>query len=216
MRVDGSGWRICRWWCNGRVRHGWRRISLGRRNRGRIGGSDYDRRQRVVGCRRHRRRRGRSPWRQEPCRVEVPLLVGVEPNAQMDVGLVHLGISARSDCPDAVAFGDCRALLNGDRSEVCERHVVSVCGLDGDRLAAGRHRARERHDSGGGSHYSGARAAADVEAAMLPRRIGLSAIEGERLQDRAVGRPGPGARRGRGGERNCKHEQESSHGTSPL
>ncbi len=171
---------------------------------------------RVAGRGRRGRRSVRNLRGQEGCRVEVALVVGVEPDTEVDVGPVHLGVTARSDCPDAVAFGDCRALLNGDRPEVGERHVVSIGGRERDRLAAARHRPGKRHDSGGGSHDQRTHAAADVQPAVLPRGVRLSAIEGERLQDRTVDRPRPCARRGCGGERNCEHEQESSHGTSPL
>ncbi len=221
---DGRRRDLRSWSGRGRGRHDRRiRSRSGRRqrrwrDRRRSGASSRhdERRQRVVGRRGDRCGALRSSRRQEAGWIEVPLFVRVEPDAEMDVRLAHLGVAARSDCPDAVAFGDCRALLNGDRPEVGERHVVPVGRLDRDRLAARRHRARERHDSRSRSEHRRTRIAADVEAAMLPRRVRLRAVEGERLEHRAVGRPRPRARRGCENERDREHEQESSHGTSPL
>jgi hypothetical protein len=46
---------------------------------------------------------------------------------------------------------------------------------------------------------------------MLSRRVGMRVIEEERLEDLAVGGPCPGTRRRSKRERDCEHEQESSH-----
>ena len=74
-------------------------------------------------CRRsgRRRRRGRRTGdRQEAERVEVALLVGRDPDTEVDVRHVELGRAARPDGADGRSFADGRVARDGERAEMRE------------------------------------------------------------------------------------------------
>ena len=121
--------------------------------------------------------------------------------------LAHAGLVARADRPDAVALDDRRALGHSDGAQVGERDRPAVGGLDRHALAVGRDRAGERDDASGRRAHAAPTGPGDVDAAVEARRLRLLGVEGERLQDRAVGRPRPGAR-GRDAATTHEREQE--------
>ncbi len=170
----------------GRRRHIGRCDDRGWRRRGR------DRRSRSSGVDdRGRRRRGRHARRQQRQRVDVTLVVVGMANTEMDVRPAHLGVSAGTDRPDAVALGDCRALRHHGRPQMRERHRPAVAGLDRHRLPAARHGADEADDARCGRTNLLARIAADVDAAMLTCPVRVIRVEQERLNDSPARRPGP-------------------------
>jgi hypothetical protein len=225
--------------CSGRRRSDGR-VRRSSRRRGRLSGRGRGDLRRRRGRRRRRCRRGRgghrgnrhrrsrprlcridgrhsrdgvgSAWRQEPDRVDVALVLVCVPNSQLHVRPAHLGISAGTDRPDAVAFGNRRPLGDPDRSELGERDRPAVRGQDRHRLPTPRHGAGEGHDASGRGTNRFAGGASDVDAAVLAGGVGVHGVEREREQDGAARRPGPG--RGRSDERegSDKHEQESTHG----
>jgi len=129
-------------------------------------------------------------WRKQRLRIDVSLRLGGDPDPEVNVGLLNLGLLARSDRPHDGALFDDGALRHGDRTEVDVRYRVAVCRLDGDGLAAARHRTGERDGSSGSRAYGMAEGARDVDPAVLPGRIGVVS-EDERPHDRPVRGPGP-------------------------
>jgi hypothetical protein len=162
------------------------------------------------------RRRGRRKRRQECQRIEVALRFRRNPDPKVYVRLRQLRLAGRADRPDAVALGHRRALGDRDRAEVGQRDGVPVGSRDREALARGRDGARERHRPGRGRDDARRRGRADVDAAMLARRIWMRGIEHELLENRPISRPGPGTRgrcqKERGGN---SREQNSTH-SSPL
>jgi hypothetical protein len=191
------------------IRRDWGGDGCGRR--GLLSGWGRSLRRRLA---RRRRRQGRR--RQEPQRVEVALRLGGNPDPEVHVRLRQLDLAGRADRPHAVTLGYRRALGDRDRAEVGQRDGVPVGRRDREALARSRDDAREGHRPGRGRDDARARGRADVDAAMLARRVRMCRIERERLQDRPVGRPGPGTcrrcQKERGGN---SREQNSAHG-SPL
>jgi hypothetical protein len=184
-----------------------------------VGRGCHERRLRSVRCRGSGRRRRRElvqrveAHRQEPDRVEVALRLRRRAHAEMDEGLRHLGVAARTDRPDAVALGDRRALRDGDRAEVRQRDGVTVGGRDRDALARRGDAARERDDAGGRCRHLRVGRASDVDAAMLACGKGMLRIEAERLQDGPGGGPRPRVGDGRKKERGeDRRDKESTHG----
>ncbi len=108
----------------------------------------------------------------------------------MQVGLVQLGLAGRADGPDDVAFRDCGALAHRRRAELDERDRESVGGLDRHGDAVLRDGAREGHRASSRGPDGSSGLATDVDAAMLASRVRIVS-EDERLQNRAVGWPGP-------------------------
>jgi hypothetical protein len=161
--------------------------------------------------------RGRATDRQEQQRIEVRLRVDGRADPEMDVGLGNLGVAARPDGPDHVAFGDDQILGDRDRTEMREGDGEPVCGLDRQALARGGNGAGERHRPARGREDVRARRAGEVDASMLAAAVGVGGVEDERLQDRAVDRPGPRARRGRDHQRDQQgREKHSTHGLPPF
>ena len=175
LRDDGSARARCR----AHRRCGRRRSGRGRR---RLRGESRG------GRRRLRRSRALRARRQEPQRIEVALLVGGLPHAEM-----HRGIARARD---ERALRDRRPPRDGDRPELRERDRVSVGCAQRQRGAAPRHDARERHRPRDRRANLGAGGNGDGDAAPLPRRVRRGAVEREPLDDRPVGRPAPRGRRG--------------------
>ncbi len=184
-----------------------------RRRRGRSGRRSRSGRRRRSRLRRRRRRRrrgrGRSldrrrpARRQEPEGIEIPLVVGGRPDAEVHVGAAHLGRAARTDAADDGALRDDVVASDGDRTEMRQRHGEPVGRLDRQRGAARRNPAGEGHDTGCRSEHRGAGdCRADVDAAMLTPGVRVRVVEREALQHRPGHRPGP-----RPGRRDA-HEEE--------
>jgi hypothetical protein len=187
------------------------------------------------GCRRRRRagdRRGRRGqllddrfrgrcrrrWSggQQAERVDVALRFGGDPDAEVEMRRDGDRVGALAHGPDDGALRHDRAAGDAERAELEQRDRVAVRGLDRQRAAASRHGAGERDGAGRGCPHLGAHGRAEVDAAVLPARVGVGG-EGERAQQWAVDRPGPGTRgrsdaeqrqHGRGGE-------DSPHGRPP-
>lgn len=203
-----------------------RRIRVDRRWRGR--GLLHDR----LGRRRRRRlRRGRrrsrsrrnhlggrrGTRRKEPERIEVPLLLARDANAEMHIGRRELRRPARPDRSDRISLTDGRVPAHVDRAEVGERHREPVLGLNRHRLATRRYRSREGHDSSARRDHQAPGLPGDVDPAVLPCCVRVRRIEGKRLQHRASRRPCPSAGGGREREgrqqRRCP-QHDSSHAFS--
>ena len=132
-------------------------------------------------------------------------------NTEMDVRPAHLGISAGTDRPDAVALRDCRALRHHGRPQMRERHRPAVAGLDRHRSPAPRHGADEADDARCGRTNLLARIAAEVDAAMLICPVRVIRVEQERLNDRSARRPGPRP----GGRDADERRQHDTHDDGP-
>jgi hypothetical protein len=219
-RAFGAPRVLCR--CRSRSagvgRRSSRRDSIGRGRRGDgsgrrgpLGGRD-----RSLGRRLARRGRSQERSRQELQRIEVALRLRGDADPQVNVRLRQLDLARRADRPHAVTLGERRALGDRDRAKVGQRDGVPVGRRDRETLARGRDGAREGHRPGRGRDDARARGRADVDAAMRARRVRMCGIELELLEDRPIGRPGPGTcrrcQKERGGN---SREQNSAHG-SPL
>ena len=211
-RLTGRGCRR-----GGSRRDGSRRSRLGRRGRRRRLRHRHGGRN---GCRRGRRRRrgngcgsrrggGRRPGRQQGLRIEVAVLVGRPPDAEVDVGPVDLGCPAGADRADDRALGDLVSLRHLDRAEVEQRHGEAVGRLDRDGAAVRRQRPGEGDRAARRRGHGRAGVAGDVDAAVLPAGVGVVA-DGERPQDGAATGPGPCRRRRREQERGRRRREESA------
>ncbi len=155
-------------------------------------------------------KRGLLPRGEERQGIHVPLRIGGEAHAEVDVGLVDLGLPARPDRPHRLSLGHLRPLARGDRPQMDERDRVAVVGLDGDGQAVPRHRAGEGDGAGGRGSYRRPLGAADIDPSVLTGDVGIRP-QRERAEHGAVGRPAPGA--GRPGE---ERHHERGEGESPA
>jgi hypothetical protein len=203
--------RSCRHGRRRRIGHGWPGIRLRglvwrrrcrdgllrRRERMRV----RRRRRRRSHCRRLRRagearvirgsvRVGYRPSRQKREWIDVALLVVGMTDAEIDVGLWPVGLAARPDRRHRHSFRNRLALTDAQRPEMLQRHGIAVRGTDGQGLAALGHRARERDHTGRGSGHVRAEVARDVDATVLPRRIGIVS-DHERSKYPSLRGPGP-------------------------
>jgi hypothetical protein len=127
-----------------------------------------------------------------------------------------LRLSARPDRAERLALDDLGCPLHGRRAEMRERHGVAVRGLDRDTPAAHGHGSGEGDRAAGGRDHGSAGGSADVDAAMLARRVGVRS-EHEWLQYRSVRRPRPRFRSGRHDEPGReRHDQSSEHQFLPC
>jgi hypothetical protein len=186
-------------------RRGWRRFrsrSDGRhRARRRRGGSRWFGFRVLHGLQRRPLRRPRG---QEPERIEVPVRVRGQSDAEMDVRRGDVG-AGRADRPDHRALRHGAVALDSDRGEMDEGDRVPVAGCDRHRQAVGRNGAGERDRATPGRQDRFALRAADGDAAVLAARVRVGA-ELELLQHRPRGRPRPGTCRRR------KDEEQQSGG----
>lgn len=187
-----------------------------RRGRGRRVGDDG---RRVRGGdrvgRRHERRRRGDACGQQCGRVDVAVRVRRQADPEVDVGLRHLGRAARPDRAHGRALGDGVALGDGDRAEVEQRDGVAVGGLERDRLAVRRQRARVADRPRGRRAHGPARIARDVDPAVLAARVRIG-HDREAAEHDSVAGPGPGIRRRRGRERGeHRREKSASHPFPP-
>jgi hypothetical protein len=144
--------------------------------------------------------------RQKRQRVDVPVRLGRQPNAEMDVRLRDLGVGARGDGANHLAFGDRRAHRNGDRAELQERDRVTVFGADRDCPPGAGHRPGKGDHAGGGRTHVAADRGTDVDSPVLAPAVRIVAGR-EPTQNRAVDRPAP-----RGGVRRQGEGQHAGQG----
>ena len=166
-------------------------------------------------CGRVRRRRSRTS-RQEADWIDVPLVVGRDPDAEVDVRRGHLGVGTRPDRPHRVALSHGRPFREQQRAQMRERDGVAVRREDRDAPPGSGNSAGERHLPRRRRDHRRAGVARDVDAAMLPRGVGMCGIERVGLDDGAVRRPAPGCG-GRGEEQRGQNGQrdEASHSHLP-
>jgi hypothetical protein len=212
-RGKRSGRRFLSRRCGGRLRSR-RRCGLGLGDGHGLGQrSPRERRRRRDGCRR--------AHRQEPLRIDVAVRVGGRADAEMHVGNGELRRAAWPDRPDVVALRQARARLHRQRAEMREGHGVPVGGPHAHRVAVPGCRACEGDDAAGRRAHRVAGRRTDVDAPMLPAGVRVRRVEPERLQHRAVDRPGP-SQRARGCDEDEEDEpkddaaEESAHGSPPL
>jgi hypothetical protein len=161
----------------------------------------------------HRRRRDdnsrgrRHDRRQQRQRVEIAVVVGGRADPEMDVRHVELRRAARADGADRRPLVDLRALRDRDRAEVRQRHGQRVARQDRHCPAARRDRAGERHGPGDRRRDVGSGRGADVDAAVLPARVRMRRIEGERREHGALDRPRP-----RPGTWHAEQEEQADDG----
>ena len=179
--------------CEGRRRR-CRRRGCRLRRRGRLG-SGSCRGRRRQGCREERE------W------IEIPLVVRGVADAEVHVRHRELRGATRPDAPDDGSFGDGGVACDRDRAEVREGHGETAVGLNRDRLAARRDGAGEGDDAGCRREDGRAAVGADRDAAMLPRRVRMRRVEGERLEHGPLNGPCPRGRRGH-------EDQEQEHDRS--
>jgi len=104
-------------------------------------------------------------------------------------------VVCRTDGPHGVTLGHGHADPGRDRAQMRQGDREPVGRCDGDRPARPRHHAGERHDAACRRLDDRAEIGADVDPAMLARRVRIGRIEHERLQHRPLHRPGPRASR---------------------
>jgi len=156
-------------------------------------------------------RRADLSGRKEAQRVDVAIGIGSQANPEVDIRAVHLGRAARADRADRVLLGDRRALGDDDRFQVRERDRVAVGGLDRHRPAVCRHAAGEADSACCGRDHGLSRSVcADVDAAMLPRGVGVGFVVCERLHHRPLRGPAPAIRRRRPGQEDAEKKRQSS------
>ena len=185
-----------------------------RRRRGRC-----RRRQDRISARSRRRHRDRVGAGQEQLRVDIALRVWGLPDAEVDVRHRQLRNAARVDGADRIALPDRRPAPDRERAEVHERHRVPIRRLDRHRLARGRHGSGERNRAGRRREDGRPHRRADVDPAVLSRRVRVRTVERERRQDGPRHRPAPAQRRSRGGHGgHSGHDEKQTHGgrTPPL
>jgi hypothetical protein len=126
--------------------------------------------------RRRRRRDGRRESlarRQEPERVDVPVRVRRDPDAEVDVRLRVLRVARWADQPDRRPLLEQCVRLDGDRAQVDEGDGVAARGPHGDGAAAARDGAGEADDATDRRAHLRARRAGDVDAAVLSPGVGV-------------------------------------------
>lgn len=138
-------------------------------------------------------------------RIQIPVRVGGQTNAEMDVGLCPLGVAARPDRADDLALFNRRSRPHANRPQVDERDRVAVGRANRQAQAFVRKLPDEGGDAGCGCPDIGADRRRDVDSAVLAAGIGVI-FGDERPQHRSVDGPGPGTRR----RAQDKSEQEPS------
>ena len=161
------------------------------------------------GRRRSRRRRCRiAALRQQRERIEVPLRIVGQPDAEVDVRRTVLRVPGRPDRPDPLAFGDAVVGADQDRAQMEQRDGVAVGCPDRHRLAMRGQPPRERDSSAGRREDGGSSGAVDVDPRMAVLPV-LGTAEVETAEHAPVGRPGPRAGRCRC-EYHCACEQDDA------
>jgi hypothetical protein len=172
-------------------RRRWIRWTCRSRRRRSRGGSRGSRRGRRIRCGRRLGRGwrgGSATRRKEAERVDVGL-GGADPNAEVHVRHLVLGLSGRASCCEHIAFRDRLTPADTQLAEMREGRLVLARG-DGDREAVGRDRPGERHGAGQGRTDRCRPVQCDVDAAVLTSRVSVAA-HGEAAQDGTIGGPSP-------------------------
>ena len=144
--------------------------------------------------RRVRRRLAYGSLGQQRQRVDVAVRIRGQANAEVNVRLAPLRLAARADRGHDVALVDRGARGDADRADVDEGDGVPLRSANRQAEPFVRQPAGEGDDAGCGSAKLGARAARDVDPAMLAAGVRV-AVGCERPQDRSVDGPGPPCRR---------------------
>ena len=134
-----------------------------------------------------------GPSRQKRERVEIPVRVRSQADAEIHVRLGHLRLAARADRPDDVPLLDCGSDRDADRAQVDQGDGVPVLGTDRHAAPLARQLTCEGDDPGRRCAHVGSRRRADVDPAVLAAGVRVVAGD-ERPQHRPVDRPGPGSR----------------------
>jgi hypothetical protein len=121
-----------------------------------------------------------------------------------------VGHAARTDSSNDCSFRDARASRYADRAKMKEGSRVAGGCLNRDRLAAGRHRARERHNTARRRNDRGSPGGAEIEPTMLAAGVRVRTVERERPEDRPVDGPRP-----RLGGRNGQSESNENNDSEP-
>ena len=156
-----------------------------------------------------RRRRSGIPDGQQRKRVEVPVRIGRQPDAEMGVRLRSLGLATRADRPYDLSFADSRSDGQANRSQVDEGDRIPVLGADRQAEPLARQPAGVGDDPRGRSAYVGSRRRADVDAAVLAARIRVVAGD-ERPEHRSLDRPAPCSRTRDVGEADEQHGHQDN------
>jgi hypothetical protein len=172
------------------------------------------------GCWNRRRRRGKglrlTLRRRLGCaltdgeqreRVDVPVRLGGQPHAEMNVWLRPFGLAGRADRADDLAFADRGADRKSDRPQVDEGDGVSALGPDRQAEPFVRQPPGEGDDPRRRSAHIGSRRRPDVDAAMLTARVRI-ALGDERPEHRPLDGPGPRGRARGMSERNKDHRPQ--------
>ena len=130
---------------------------------------------------------------QQRGRVDVAVRIRGDADAEVDVGHTRHGVLAVADLADDRALRDHAAGRDDGRAELEQRDRVAVGSQDRDRATAARHRTGEGDGSCGRGAHRRAESRTDVDAAVLAGGVAVLG-DGERSQDRPVGRPGPTGR----------------------
>jgi hypothetical protein len=94
------------------------------------------------------------------------VLLARDANAEMDIRLCVLRITARPNRPDVVTLIDRVSLRDAQGAEVRQRDGIAVSGRDREREPVCRHRARERHRAAG-RRADAFSICADVDSSVL-------------------------------------------------
>jgi hypothetical protein len=125
-------------------------------------------------------------------RIEITVRICGDPDTEVDVRSGELGRAARADRRHFIPLGHLRTLGDENRPEMCQGDGVPVPGLDGDRLAARRHRPREADRACRRRQDCFSRGVGtDVDAAMLTRCVRVRLVVDKRLHHRPLHRPAP-------------------------
>ena len=170
----------------------------------------------------HLGRRGRGfrrPARQELEGIAVVVVGSGDAHPEVEVRPLGRPLPAGPDSAEAVAGGHLVTPLHVDLRKVEVRRVEPpVRGADRHRPARGSERAGVADRPGRGRANRRAYLTRDVDAAVLPRRVGVAAVA-VRRQDLAVDRPWPvPGRLGRRGEGESERRDRGAHhpGANPV
>jgi hypothetical protein len=159
----------------------------GLHDRGRSRRSDDRLRRRGGGC---GRRRGATAWEQRQ-RIDVPLRIARRSHSEVDVRVGVFDYAARPNRSDHGALTEACAARDRDRPEVDKRQRVTRGRLDRHRLSARRHGACKGDDARSRCEHRPPGRRAEVDPAVLSRRVRMCAVEREGSQHRPVDGPRP-------------------------
>lgn len=139
-------------------------------------------------------------------RVDVPIRLGGQANAEMDVRLGAFRIAARADRPHDLALSDGCPDRHCDRPQMDERDRVPILGADRQAAPLAGQLSREGDDSGRRRAHVGSRLRPDVDASMLAARVRVFSGD-ERPEHRPIDGPAP-----RGRARGVREDDDQRRG----